>query len=144
MTKSFVLPALFWLLQGAPVEEQKSFLIYGGSDHDQFLGCLNCSKYSSDSVCNSYGTYGNRYSGKSLFNSYSTFGNSYSPSSPWNEYSTSKSVPVLVDKEGNFYGYFTINNYRSGAADVAKQLREVYKAVDGDLEKVQEALCGSM
>ena len=89
----------------------KEFQIYGGSGHDVFLGCIGCNEYSSNSICNGYGTYGSEYSAKGMFNEYAGFGNEYSSNSPWNEYSSSNDVPVLVDKEGNFYGYFTINKY---------------------------------
>ena len=38
----------------------KDLLIF----HDKnFLGCLNCSEYDANSICNQYGTYGNEYSG---------------------------------------------------------------------------------
>lgn len=30
--------------------------LYGGKDHDVYLGCLNCSSYNSDSIWNEYGT----------------------------------------------------------------------------------------
>ncbi|MDM1346500.1 hypothetical protein HX014_04805 [Myroides marinus] len=69
--------------------------LYGGQNHDTYLGCLNCSSYESSSIWNSYGTYGNEY-------------NTYSP---WNTYSNNP--PVVVDKEGNFYGYFTVNEYKA-------------------------------
>ena len=69
-----------------------------GSDH-VYLGCFSCSPYDSNSIWNEYGTYGSEYSN----------------SSPWNEHSSSN--PVLVDKDGGFYGYFTCNRYRSKRVD---------------------------
>ena len=33
----------------------------------------------------------------------------YSDYSPWNTYSSNP--PVVVDRNGNFYGYFTLNQY---------------------------------
>jgi hypothetical protein len=69
------------------------------------------------------------------------FGNEFSSSSPWNEFSLSKSVPVLVDEHGRFYGYFTINDAISDAVDFSSDLRRVYEWADGDLEKVRETLC---
>lgn len=41
--------------------------LYGGKDHDVYLGCLNCSSYNSDSIWNQYGTYGSSYNSKSIF-----------------------------------------------------------------------------
>ncbi len=121
--------------------QMSELLIFGGSGHDEFLGCLNCSEYSSDSICNGYGTYGNEYSSSGMFNEYAGFGNEYNSSSPWNEYSSSNSVPVVVDREGNFFGYFTINEYRSDRVDFSGELNAIYEAADGDLEVVRKNLC---
>ena len=113
----------------------KDLLVFGGSDHDEFLGCITCSEYDSSSICNEYGTYGNEYSSDGMFNEYSGYGNEYSGDSPWNEYSTSNSVPVVVDRDGGFYGYFTINEYRSDAFDHADTLNQIFNNVNGDIEK---------
>ena len=121
--------------------QAKDLLIFGGSGHDEFLGCLTCSEYDSDSVCNGYGTYGNEYSSSGMWNEYSGFGNEYSSDSPWNEYSSSKSIPVLVDSEGNFYGYFTINEYRSDAVEFASEMNDWFDEFDGDLDKVRIRVC---
>lgn len=75
--------------------QAQTLLIYGGSDHDVFLGKLNADCYDSESIWNEYGTYGNEYS-------------SYSP---WNEYASTP--PVVVDSRGNFYGYLTANEFIS-------------------------------
>lgn len=88
-------------------------MIYGGQSHKQFLGCLNCSEYDSNSVMNSYGNYGSSYSSTSINNSYSEYGSSYSQFSACNRYATTP--PVIVDSQGNFYGYLTINQYKSQA-----------------------------
>jgi hypothetical protein len=85
--------------------------IYGGKDHDVYLGCLNCSNYDENSIWNAYGKYGNSYNAISIWNKYGTYGNSYNSLSPFNEYSNTP--PVIVDKEGNFYGYFTVNESKS-------------------------------
>lgn len=75
--------------------QAQTLLIYGGSDHDVFLGKLNADCYDSESIWNEYGTYGSKYS-------------SYSP---WNEYASTP--PVVVDSRGNFYGYLTANEFIS-------------------------------
>ena len=75
--------------------QAQTLLIYGGSDHDVFLGKLNADCYDSESIWNEYGTYGSEYS-------------SYSP---WNEYASTP--PVVVDSRGNFYGYLTANEFIS-------------------------------
>ena len=83
-----------------------------------YLGCLNCSEYASDSVFNNYGSYGSEYSSRSVHNSYSQYGSPYSAHSPCNPYASNP--PVVVDKDGNFYGYLTLNQYKSGAMTDAR------------------------
>lgn len=82
-------------------------MIYGGENHKVFLGYLNANNYESKSIWNTYGYYGNKYGDISIWNDYGTYGSGYSDYSPFNVYATDP--PVLVDKEGNFYGYFTVN-----------------------------------
>lgn len=114
-------------------------LIFGGSGHDVFLGCLNCSKHDSGSICNKYGK-GSKYN-EGIFNKYGTYGSKYSSESPWNKYASQSDVPVVVDRSGSFYGYLTINKYIPKNFN-AKDLREPYELADGDLEKVQKVMCG--
>ena len=85
--------------------------LYGGENHDIYLGCLTCNDFNSSSIWNEYGT----------------FGNEYNDLSPWNEYGTNP--PVVVDKEGNFYGYFTVNEYQAKRADFKLALI-IYKYYD--------------
>lgn len=119
----------------------KELLLFGGNEHEEFLGCLTCNEFSSESICNGYGTYGNEFSTDGIWNEFSGFGNEFSPKSPWNEFSSDNSVPVVVDREGNFYGYFTINEYRSNSVNFSSNLKEWYDSYEGDLEKVRISLC---
>lgn len=97
------------------VATSQTLHLYGGENHDVYLGCLNCDSYNQNSIWNTYGKYGNSYNSKSIWNAYGTFGNQYNSYSPWNAYLNNP--PVVVDKEGNFYGYFSINAYTSQRAD---------------------------
>ncbi|HJB65838.1 MAG TPA: hypothetical protein H9768_06095 [Candidatus Mailhella merdavium] len=119
----------------------QELLIFGGSGHDKFLGCFNCNPYEGDSICNKYGEYGSIYSSSSIFNQYGKYGSSYSTESVWNEYSSSKSIPVLVDRSGNFYGYLTINQYHRNAVNFSSDLKRMYDFVNGDMEMLQDILC---
>jgi len=132
------------LFASTSVFAREELLIFGRPEHDQFLGCLVCNEARSESICNGFGPYGNEFSSEGMFNEFSGFGNEFSSSSPWNEFSTSKSVPVLVDRDGNFYGYFTINDMRADAVAFSSELKQIYEAANGDLETVRKTLCSSL
>ena len=86
-----------------------ALLLFGGKDHRDFLGCVNCSEYDSNSIRNKNGTYGSEYSDLSIWDHYGSYGSRYSDDSPWNPYASNP--PVVVDEAGNFYGYFTVNTF---------------------------------
>lgn len=108
---------IFWvsviliLSAGSALAEEPVLLLFGGDDHDKFLGCLNCSKYDLSSVWNKYGEHGSKYNSDSIWNNYGTYGSKYNPLSPWNKYSSDG--PVVVDPDGNFYGHFSRNKYNN-------------------------------
>jgi len=89
--------------------QEPALLLFGGPDHDKFLGCLNCGRYGTSSIWNEYGTYGSPYNSDSIWNRYGTWGSPYNTASPWNKYSNQ--APAIVDKDGHFYGYFSANQY---------------------------------
>ena len=82
----------------------QSLPIFGGKNHDVFLGCLNCDKYEDKSIWNKYGDFGSKYNDKCIWNKYGGYGGKYSDLSPFNKYANNP--PVLVDKDGNFYGRY--------------------------------------
>jgi hypothetical protein len=84
-------------------------MIFGGLDHKSYLGCLNCNEYVSDSVFNSYGSYGSPYSSQSIWNQYTQFGSAYSTYSVCNP--NALDPPVIVDQDGKYYGRLTANHY---------------------------------
>ena len=114
---------------------QKQLEIYGGKDHDVYLGCLNCDSYNSNSIWNEYGTYGSSYNSKSIWNEYGSYGSEYSSTSPFNSYASDP--PVIVDKDGGFYGYFTINEYKSKRAnfELALTIYKYYDLIRDDVSK---------
>lgn len=113
----------------------QTLYIYGGEDHDVFLGKLNASKYDSKSIWNEYGTYGSEYNANSIWNEYGTYGSEYSSYSPFNSYASYP--PVIVDEEGNFYGYFTVNKYKSKRAnfDLVNIICEYYESIREDVDE---------
>jgi hypothetical protein len=115
------------LLTITTIANSQTLHLYGGKNHDVYLGCLNCDKYNSNSIWNAYGNYGSKYNSNSIWNAYGTYGSKYNSHSPWNAYSSDP--PVVVDKEGNFYGYFTVNAYNDKRADFGLALT-IYKYYD--------------
>ena len=86
-------------------------MLFGGPNHKTYLGCLSCSEYSSDSLFNQFGAFGNKFSSTSILNSFSQFGSAYSQYSACNEYASDP--PVIVDGNGRFYGRLTANRYNA-------------------------------
>ena len=104
MTVLFFLSLLFF---PSYAQAQKALLLFGGQDQKVFLGCLNCNEFDRSSVCNEFGSYGSQFSRLSIWNSFGSYGSPFSPYSPWN--GLAANPPVIVDKDGNSYGYFTAN-----------------------------------
>ena len=119
-------------------------MLFGGAGKKEYLGCLDCNEFASDSICNGLGKYGNEFSSSGIFNEFAGYGNEFSSRSPWNEFSTSNEVPVLVDENGKFYGYFTINEHRRDAVKFSSTLYKIFKRSNGDLEKVRISLCNAL
>lgn len=118
----------------------QTLLIYGGDNHDVYLGCLNCNKYESSSVWNIYGDFGSKYMTKSIWNSYGNYSGKYSNNSPFNKYASKP--PVLVDSDGNFYGYFTVDEYftKRTTNKLALLILENWEIIIEDVEKSYEKI----
>ena len=84
-------------------------MLFGGVDHRTYLGCLDCSQYTGDSVFNAYGQHGSRYSAESIWNHYGEYGSAYSSYGACNTYANDP--PVIVDNSGKYYGRLTLNTY---------------------------------
>lgn len=114
--------------------------LYGGPSHNVYLGCLNCNAYDGNSIWNAYGTYGSKYNSNSIWNKYGTFGSEYNSLSPWNRYSSTP--PVVVDKAGKFYGYFTRNANTSDRAEfeLAVTIYKYYDLIMDDVSKWYDKL----
>lgn len=84
-----------------------SLFLFGGREHDQFLGCLSCYRSETFSVWNENGEYGSTTNENSIWNQDGKYGARSSLLSPWNSWATNP--PIVVDRVGNLYGYFTRN-----------------------------------
>ncbi len=86
-----------------------NLMLFGGKDQDVYLGCVNCSEYSSDSIFNKFGNHGSAFSTESIYNKFSDYGSAYSDYGVCNKYANNP--PVIVDESGGFYGAMTMNKY---------------------------------
>jgi hypothetical protein len=91
-------------------------MIYGGENHDVYLGCITCTQFNGESIWNAEGIYGTKNNNLSIWSEFSEYGNEFSYLSPWNEYATKP--PILVDENGGYYGYFTRNAYFKDRTEV--------------------------
>lgn len=109
--------------------------IWGGEDEEDYLGKLNASRYDAESIWNEYGKYGSKYNSKSIWNEYGTYGSDYSQYSPFNDYAAHP--PVLRDRHGKFYGYFTSNRYKSKRANygLIDVICENYESIREDVSE---------
>ncbi|RXM39395.1 hypothetical protein BOQ62_12025 [Chryseobacterium sp. CH21] len=90
--------------------------LYGGADQNQYLGCLNCDNFDKNSIWNKFSDYGNVFSSKSIWNTYGNYGGTYSAYSPWNAYASYP--PAILDQDGNFFGFLTLNPYKSDRSEL--------------------------
>jgi hypothetical protein len=119
-----------------------ALLLFGGVDHRVFLGCLNCSRLDSSSVCNKFGPHGSRFSGESIWNRFGDYGSRFSSDSPWNKFATDP--PVIVDRDGGSYGYFTANRHHQARTRIKPLLALLDNAdyVNEDLDRARDRFCG--
>lgn len=104
-----VIAALFVSVPVASSQTTAEIIILGGRNQTDFLGCLSCNEFNSDSVWNDMSRHGFGNS----FSTWNPFGpnkNPYSPTSACNEMATNP--PIIVDRRGTYYGEFTINDAR--------------------------------
>jgi hypothetical protein len=128
------------LVPSATPQAPKALLLFGGQDHKDFLGCLNCVNTSQASVCNELGKYGSEFNSDSIWNSFGKYGSSFSEYSPWNSF-TDK-APIIVDRDGKSYGYFSVNAFHHDRTRI-KWLVAVLDFYDdkGDLDETREKMC---
>lgn len=92
---------------------EKKIMLFGGQNHDVYLGCFNCSDIAPDSIHNDIGKYGSDISSTSIFNDIGQYGSDISQYSPCDDIASNP--PALVDEDGGFYGYLTLNDIKPKA-----------------------------
>ncbi len=119
----------------------KALLLFGGENHKTFLGCLNCGEVNSISVCNEVGEFGSEVSSSSIWNQVGNFGSEVSSESPWNQ--VASDPPIIVDKDGNSYGYFTANLVHADRTRIPWLVVILdYFDKSTDLDKTRARMCG--
>jgi hypothetical protein len=134
--------ALPFLLTNPHAEAQtaKALLLFGGHDHKTFLGCLNCVDTSETSVCNDVGQYGSDVAENSIWNDVGPYGSDVSPTSPWND--VSQDAPIIVDRAGKSYGYFSANDVHHDRTRIAWLIAILdYFNKTNDLAKTRDKMC---
>jgi hypothetical protein len=103
---------------------------------------LTCNQSHAESVCNSFGTYGNTFSASSIWNSFGTYGNSFSLYSPWNSFSLSG--PIVLGTDGLNYGYFTTNSFKVGRTTIQGFLNVLnFYSSTNNLTATRSYACGN-
>jgi hypothetical protein len=132
---------LLALATSSALAQPPALLLFGDANHKTFLGCLNCSQFDSGSICNQTGQNGSEFSGYSIWNRLSNFGNALSSYSPWNQFSSSG--PIIVDKDGHFYGQLTANRFAVDRTQIQRLNQLTDMVADGtELEVVRNRFCG--
>lgn len=128
------------IVSGATPQAPKALLLFGGQDHKDFLGCLNCVNSAQTSVCNDFGKYGSAFNNDSIWNSLGKYGSSFSEYSPWNSF-TNK-APIIVDRDGKSYGYFSANAFHHDLTRITWLVAVLdFYGDNADLDGAKEKLC---
>ena len=117
--------------------------LWGGTGYTTYLGCLTCSSFDINSICNQFGTYGSAYSTSSIWNQFGTYGSSFSSYSPWNSFSSQ--APAIYSSNGLlFYGYFSVNSFMFNRTQNSGYLNVLnYYAATRNLSLTRTYACGN-
>lgn len=125
-----------------PVASNISLYLYGGINNSVYLGCLTCNQFHTESVCNSFGTYGSSFSNSSIWNQFGTYGSPFQTYSPWNSFSNSG--PLIVGSNGLNYGYFTTNAFKFNRTITQSFLNVLnYYSSTNNLASTRSYACGN-
>lgn len=98
---------LFVAAAGSAFAQEPEYLLFGGENQKQFLGCLNCSRFEPSSVWNKLGPHGSEFDEATIWSKTGIYGSQHKPLSPWHKHTFN--APEIRDKDGNSYGRFTRN-----------------------------------
>jgi hypothetical protein len=93
------------------VADRPKLMLFGGSDHRKYLGCLTCEVTAYDSIFNAAGPYGTCEPFSNNLYCRGPF-DDFGGSGPFQNLSacsdSASDPPVIVDKAGSYYGRFSI------------------------------------
>jgi len=99
---------LLWLGLGPPATAAENrLLLFAGPEWRDFLGCVNCRASNPYSIWNPASDYGSPTHPLSIWNRSGNYGSAEGLASPWT--ASPLPPPVIVDRVGNFCGYFVID-----------------------------------
>lgn len=124
--KYLSLSFILWIvLLSVSFNAKAQLKLYGGKNHDQFLGDIT---YSEDDELNTiwsvFSNYGAIHNPRSIWNETGIYGSKISDYSPFNI--KAKYPPQIRDEKGNFFGYLTVNknNPNRSKDGIAKEICE--------------------
>lgn len=95
-----------------PLEQLEGGSLFAADN--TYLGKISRNKFDSESLANSFGTYGNEFNPKSVFNEFGPYGNPFSQLSPRNEFSR---TPPRIEIAHRIVAYLTANEFISPRID---------------------------
>ncbi len=122
------------LMSCVKTETSPRLHLYGGKEHDQYLGCLNCKPIEDTSIWNIYTSYGDVNGSRSIWNKYGAYGETFGRLSPFDP--VAGFPPIVLDDEGFSYGYLTIDQYYPDRCQLPAALA-IYDNVDEIRKDVQ-------
>ena len=91
---------------GAPAYADHRLFLFAGPEWRDFLGCVTCRASNPYSIWNPDSEYGSPTDPNSIWNRRGEYGSGRGASSPWHP--NPQPPPVVVDRVGNFCGYFVM------------------------------------
>jgi hypothetical protein len=71
---------------------------------------------------------------------FGTFGSEFNSHSPWNGFTNE--APIIVDKDGNSYGYFSANEFHHDRTRIGWAVKVLdYYSKESDLDKTRDYMC---
>ena len=140
--KASSVPATVTITASAPLPAAVTLYLYSGEATPVYLGCLTCSQFNVESVCNKFGTYGSEFQSRSIWNQFGTYGSRFNTYSAWNQFSSNG--PAIIGSDNLFYGYFTVNNFRSSRTTIQSYVNILnFYSSTNNLASTRAYTCGN-